>query len=39
VGAVLGLELIADAVFLGAFALRERDKEEAKEALGMDPSA
>jgi uncharacterized membrane protein HdeD (DUF308 family) len=37
VGAVLGLELIADAVFLGAFALRERDKEEAKEALGMQP--
>jgi uncharacterized membrane protein HdeD (DUF308 family) len=39
VGAVLGLELIADAVFLGSLALRERDREEAKEALGMDPGS
>ena len=34
-GVVLGLELIADAAFLVALALRERDKEEAKETLGL----
>ena len=34
-GVVLGLELIADAAFLVALALRERDKEEAKETLGI----
>lgn len=33
-GVILGLELIADAIFLGAFAFRDRDKEEHKEALG-----
>ena len=36
-GVVLGLELIADAAFLVALALRERDKEEAKETLGIQP--
>jgi uncharacterized membrane protein HdeD (DUF308 family) len=35
VGAILGLELIADAVFLAALALRDRDKEEARETLGL----
>jgi uncharacterized membrane protein HdeD (DUF308 family) len=35
-GVVLGLELLADAAFLTGLALRERDKEEAKEALGLD---
>jgi uncharacterized membrane protein HdeD (DUF308 family) len=35
-GVVLGLELLADAAFLAALALRDRDKEEAKEALGLD---
>ncbi|TPE62887.1 hypothetical protein FJQ54_05050 [Sandaracinobacter neustonicus] len=34
-GVVLGLELIADAAFLVALALRERDKEDAKETLGI----
>lgn len=34
-GVMLGLELIADAAFLVALALRERDKEDAKEALGI----
>lgn len=34
-GAILGLELIADAAFLAAFAFRDRDKEEHKEALGV----
>ena len=34
-GVVLGLELIADAAFLTGLALRERDKEEAKETLGL----
>ena len=33
-GVILGLEVIADAAFLGAFAFRDRDKEEHKEALG-----
>jgi membrane protein HdeD len=36
-GVVLGLELLADAAFLVALALRDRDKEEAREALGLDP--
>lgn len=35
-GVVLGLELLADAAFIAALALRDRDKEEAKEALGLD---
>ena len=34
-GVVLGLELIADAAFLTGLALRERDKEDAKETLGL----
>jgi hypothetical protein len=34
---VLGLELLADAAFIAALAFRDRDKEEAKEALGIDP--
>ncbi|GAA4748156.1 hypothetical protein GCM10023264_12630 [Sphingomonas daechungensis] len=33
-GVVLGLELIADAAYLAAFAFRDRDKEEHREALG-----
>jgi uncharacterized membrane protein HdeD (DUF308 family) len=33
-GVILGLEVISDAAFLGAFAFRDRDKEEHKEALG-----
>lgn len=36
IGVVLGLELIADAAYLGAYAFRDRDKEEHKEALGAD---
>ena len=32
-GVVLGLELVADAIFLGAYGLRDRDKEEHREAL------
>lgn len=35
-GVILGLELIADAAFLAAFAFRDRDKEEHREALGSD---
>jgi uncharacterized membrane protein HdeD (DUF308 family) len=35
-GVVLGLELVADGAFLAAFAFRDRDKEEQKEALGID---
>lgn len=35
-GAVLGLELIADAIFLAALSLRDRDKEGAREELGLD---
>jgi uncharacterized membrane protein HdeD (DUF308 family) len=35
-GVVLGLELISDAALLAGLALRDRDKEEAKEALGLD---
>lgn len=38
-GVVLGLELLADAAFLAAFALRDRDKEEHKEALGLGGGA
>lgn len=38
IGLLLALELIADAAFLAALALRERDREEAKEALGLDPA-
>ena len=36
VGVVLGLELVADGGFLAAFAFRDRDNEEHKEALGID---
>ena len=36
IGVVLGLELIADGAFLAAFAFRDRDKEEHREALGID---
>jgi uncharacterized membrane protein HdeD (DUF308 family) len=39
IGVILGLELIADGAFLAAFALRDRDKEEQKEALGIDRTA
>lgn len=35
-GVILGLELLADAAYLGAFALRDRDKEEHREALGLE---
>lgn len=38
-GAVLGLELIADAIFLAALSLRDRDKEDAREQLGLDNKA
>lgn len=38
-GVILGLEIIADAAFLAAFALRDRDKEDHKEALGVDRGA
>lgn len=34
IGVVLGLELVADAAFLTAFAFRDRDKEEHKEVWG-----
>lgn len=37
-GLLLALELIADAAFLAALALRERDREDAKEALGLHPA-
>jgi len=37
IGVILGLELIADAAFLAAFAFRDRDKEEHREALNSDP--
>jgi len=36
IGVVLGLELISDGAFLAAFALRDRDKEEHREALGSN---
>lgn len=36
IGVVLGLELLADALFLSGLALRDRDREEAREALGLD---
>ena len=39
IGWILGVELISDGVFLAAFAFRDRDKEEEKEALGIDPAA
>ena len=39
VGVILGLELIADGAFLAAFAFRDRDQEEQKEALGIDRGA
>lgn len=39
IGVVLGLEIIADAIFLAALSLRDRDKEEAREALGGNPAA
>ncbi len=35
-GVVLGLELLADAAFIAALGFRDRDREEAKEALGLD---
>lgn len=38
IGLVLGVELIADALFLGALSLRDRDKEEAHEMLELDPA-
>lgn len=38
VGVVLGLEIIAAALFMAGLALRERDKEEAREALGANPA-
>ena len=38
IGVVLGLELVADGAFLAAFAFRDRDQEEHKEALGIDPA-
>lgn len=38
VGVVLGLEVIAAALFLFALALRERDKEETREELGANPA-
>lgn len=38
VGVVLGLEIIAAALFMAALALRDRDKEEAREALGANPA-
>ncbi len=39
IGFVLGIELLADALFLGALSLRDRDKEEARETLGLDPAS
>jgi uncharacterized membrane protein HdeD (DUF308 family) len=36
IGVILGLELIADGAFLAAFAFRDRDNEEQKEALGTN---
>jgi len=38
VGVVLGLEIIAGAIFMAAIALRDRDKEEAREELGGNPA-
>ncbi len=38
VGMVLGLEVLAAALFMAALALRERDKEEAREELGANPA-
>lgn len=38
VGMVLGLEIIAAALFMAALALRDRDKEEAREQLGANPA-
>ncbi len=35
-GVILGLELVADGAFLAAFAFRDRDKEEHREALGTE---
>lgn len=39
IGVVLGLEIIADAVVMGAMGLRDRDGEAAMESLGLDPKA
>lgn len=39
IGVVLGLEMIAAALFMAAMALRDRDKEEAREALGLEAEA
>jgi membrane protein HdeD len=36
IGVVLGLELISDAAFLGAFAFRDRDREEQREVAELD---
>ena len=36
IGVVLGLELLSDAAYLAALAFRDRDKEEAREALGLE---
>lgn len=38
-GVVLGMEILGFAAFLAALALRDRDQEEAREALGADPRA
>jgi uncharacterized membrane protein HdeD (DUF308 family) len=38
IGLVLGLEIVAAALFLAALALRDRDKEEAIEELGRHPA-
>lgn len=35
-GAILGLEMVADAIFLASLSLRDRDKEAARETLGLD---
>lgn len=39
IGVVLGLELLADALVMGALAWRDRDREEAMEEAGLDPAA
>lgn len=38
VGVVLGLELLSDALVMGALALRDRDGEEVLEEAGLDPA-
>lgn len=39
IGVLLGIEVIADAAAMAVLALRDRDGEEAMEALGLDPVA